>query len=60
MERRVQENKIAGKLEFSEYFRHLVQEVGQDICIRFGPTPTSLVKDKEVMNTLSIVNIKHW
>lgn len=60
MQRKVFQYDYSGKLEFLKYFRHVVHEMGQDICVMFLHTPTSLLKDKEIMNTLSIVNIKHW
>jgi hypothetical protein len=42
---REQQNKIAGNLEFSEYFRHLVLEVGWATCIEFGLIPIAIHKD---------------
>jgi hypothetical protein len=60
IQRKVLQHNVSGKLEFLEYFRHLVHEMGQDICFKFLPTPASLLKDKEIMSTLSKVNIKHW
>jgi hypothetical protein len=59
MDERAQENKIAGKLESLEHFRHLVYEMGQESCVKLWPTPTSVHKDKEirVMNTVSILRL---